>query len=868
MESEGLLSGVDSQATAGYTKVIGALATGAIIVCGGSGYFSGLTQVESNDARFDIVVDHTLDGTPNDNVTCVCDEGFEADDENDECREIDPCADDNTNNCHDFGGTCNNWDPPAEYDPGYQCDCWWGYANTNNDQECEPVPCPTLTIENSIDCIGITGVLPNEDQSCDCQDGYGPDSTFTMDCDPSGPGASSWYNEKTCLPVPCPNLDVDNSSHEGVDTKLVTLESTTVTCHNGYELSTGSGCTFEAVCTAASGPTSEWLLANGEQLPACVPVACDPVDIANSGANGNQSGLVTGDFLSVTCDPGYEDLSTGSFAFTMSCDPESCDDNSWSGDQPCEPSKCGEVYVANSQDGVATDYDDDVESDVRHIQCADGFYPTADSTGDCTVARDCDPVAPGNAAYTGSDTCERVVCDAYVGVFVADTVAGYNPDGTQFQSDTCIDGYGTAAVGGNGDYKVECIPDGPCGREWDVTPACEPIECGDLSSAFSSDYQTATYTGSVTGESVTITCADGYETSVGGCTYDATCTGDAPNSNYWEHADACQLVACHDDIEIDFSTSSVTSELTFDSTTVTCINGYWDASTSTGSFDLYCAPIPCDNEWTGHRDCTPTPCPSLTVPNTDTSDENTGADVTDPYRTAQCQDGYEPDGDAGDCSVARTCDSNAPATAYWTGADSCNPKACDDATLEALDRNSLTSSDGFNAVVTCDNGWAYNGAGGFTSACQPLAPCSVDWDNQYDCVCVDCPSDTFAYSSHAETGISGCTEQSDVVTCDDGYCSSDGPTFTLTCTGDAPASVFWDGVDSCEPSSCGPLNIANSNQNGTWSGNTGEWIEATCDDGYHSNDCTSVIITCEPSGPCSSTYDHSDFQCVADEDLL
>jgi hypothetical protein len=861
MENQGLFSGVQTATTTtSNTKVVAALATSAILVVGGG------TAYGSNSGGFGVQffeVYHTLDGNANDNVTCICDTGYEADATGNECQEIDPCADDNTNNCHGIGGTCNNWEPPAEYDPGYQCDCWWGYANTNNDQECEPVPCPTLTIDNSVDCINITGVLPNEDQSCVCQDGYGPDSTFTMDCDPSGPGVSSWYNEKTCLPVPCPNLDVTNSNYEDIDTELVTLESTTVTCDDGYELSSGSGCTFEAVCTAATGPNSHWLLANGSALPACVPVACDTVEIANSNANGDQSGLVTGDSLDVTCDSGYEDLSTGAFAFTMTCNPESCDDNSWSGDQPCEPSKCGAVHVANSQEGVATDYDDDVESDVRHITCADGFEPSVDSTGSCTVARDCDPVAPGNAAYTGSDTCERVVCEDYDGVNVAGAVAGANLDGTQYQTDTCIDGYGTAASGGNGEYTVECVPDGPCGRVWDSTPACEPVQCDDLSSAFS-NYESATFTGSVTGESVTVTCADGYETSSGACTYEATCTGDAPNSNYWDHADACQLVACHDDIEIDFSTSSVTTEHTFDSTTVTCINGYWDAGTSAGSFDLYCAPIPCDNEWTGYRDCTPTPCPPLTVPNTDTTEEDTGADVTDPVRTAQCQDGYQPDVDAGDCTVARTCDTNAPAVSFWTGTDSCSPKPCDNAILDALDRNTLTSSDGFDAVLTCDDGFARNGAGSFTSECQALAPCSVDWNNQDDCVCVECPSDTFSFSDHEEAGISGCTEQSDTVACNDGYCASGNPTFTATCTGTAPAEVAWTGLDTCEPSSCGALNIDNSNA-GNWEGVTGEWREVSCDPGCHSNDCTSIIITCHAVSPCVSEYDHTDFQCVCDE---
>ena len=74
-------SKVDAETSqpAGYSKVIGALATGAIIVCGTSGYFSSSTQAEVNDARFEYLeAHHTLDGTANDNVTCICDTGYEA----------------------------------------------------------------------------------------------------------------------------------------------------------------------------------------------------------------------------------------------------------------------------------------------------------------------------------------------------------------------------------------------------------------------------------------------------------------------------------------------------------------------------------------------------------------------------------------------------------------------------------------------------------------------------------------------------------------------------------------------------------------------------------------------------------------------
>lgn len=849
----------------GYTKVIGALSTGVFLVVAGGKFLHPATAVEEA-AQFDLVVDHTLDGTGGDNVECICDEGYEADATGQECQEIDPCSSDNTNLCTGPNhGLCENWAPPAEYNPGYNCACDYGYGNTNNEQECEPVPCEDLSIDFTVDCTNVQGVNPGESTTCICVDGYGPDSSFTMDCEGTARAYSQWFNEKSCLPVRCPNLDVENSNYDQIETTFVTTESATVRCDDGYELSTGGGCEFEAVCTAATGPNSHWLLGSGSPLPACVATACDSVSITNSDAQ-DQGGLVTHDTLHVTCNAGYESSSTGAFEYTLTCEPADCDSNEWTGVEDCVPSYCDSIYIANTELTGQTDFQDHVESPTRFIECASGFEPNFEYGGVCEIARDCDPVAPGNAAYSGSQTCERVVCAKYETPDVSHSASSSAHDGTQQQTDTCIDGYGTAqdSATGTGSYLVNCIADGPCARRWDENPVCVPVECPILFSTFS-DFSAGQATGSVTGDTVEITCADGYETSTGSCTYTASCVGTAPNLNEWQHDDACQLVACPDDIDISFSTSSVTDEHTFDSTTVTCINGYWDASAQQGSFDLFCAPIPCANEWTGYRDCTPTPCPELTVANTDHTDVDTGADITSPDVTATCLDGYEPTVDAGGCSVLRTCSTAAPASAFWTGDASCNLKPCDDSVLENADRSTLTESDGFSATVTCDDGFASNGVGSYYSTCQPDAPCEVSWSAVEDCECVDCPLETFANSDRDENHISGCTEDEDTVNCNAGYCSSldHSSGFTAVCTGTAPAEVEWQGLQTCVPSSCGILFKANSDTT-SFVGSTGQYTEVRCNPGCHSNDCTSVIITCEAQAPCHSEWDHQDFECVCD----
>lgn len=742
----------------GYTKVIGALSTGVFLVVAGGKFLHQPATAVEEVAQFDLVVDRTLDGTVNDNVECICDPGFEADATGQVCQPINPCLDERTNLCTGPNhGVCQDWPAPAEYDPGYNCRCDPGYGNTNNQQTCEPVPCPDTGIPFTENCVDIQGLNPGQNILCVCLDGYGPDRKFQMDCEgvsvsEGEQGLSEWFHEKSCLPVPCPVLTVEHSNYNLIETSLVTAQSATVVCDPGYHSSNGDGCEFEAVCTAAAGPTSHFLLDNGSPLPTCIATPCDVLTIDHSNVI-NRVGLVTFDSVLVTCDDGYQSSATGAFEFTRTCAAAGCGANLWTGDhqnEECVPRVCPPLYVPNTD-------------------------------------------------FSGG------------------------------------------------------------------------------------------HTGFITGNSVQVTCADGYETSAGSCAYTASCVGTAPGANEWQHADSCQLVACSDDIDIPFSTSSAADKHTFDSTSVTCINGYWDASAHQGSFDLYCAPTPCANEWTGYRDCTPTPCPELTVAHTSTTYVFTGADVTDPDVTATCADGYEPTVDAGGCSVLRTCSTDGPAVAFWTGEASCNPKPCDTSLLAGLAgyRSTFTYSGGSHATVTCDNGFAAgagSGAGSYIATCHADAPCEVSWrtspvttdyttttttNEDFDCHCVDCPLETFANSNRAQNHISGCTEQQETVNCNAGYCSSiDHSTgFTAVCTGTAPGQVEWQGLQTCAPSSCGVLQKANSNVT-SYVGSTGEWVRVACNPGYTSSDCTSIIITCEAQAPCHSAWDHPEFECVLENPTL
>jgi hypothetical protein len=232
-----------------------------------------------------------------------------------------------------------------------------------------------------------------------------------------------------------------------------------------------------------------------------------------------------------------------------------------------------------------------------------------------------------------------------------------------------------------------------------------------------------------------------------------------------------------------------------------------------------------------------------------------------------CAAGFEPSVEAGSCQVSRDCVPDGPGASKWAEGATCNPVECSPFT----GTNYGTASNTFDfetgeqtQTQVCASGYAADGAGSFVATCDPDGPCDRTWNNVKDCVCVDCAPLQVVNSNTAEAVSGYCTTETHVVDCDDGYCAGGSDTFTATCIGDGPATVTWD-TDTCDPVACPTFTLANSNYASSgFNGVTGDWTEVSCDEGYHSNDCTSWIMTCEASGPCASTWDHLDMTCEPD----
>ena len=177
----------------------------------------------------------------------------------------------------------------------------------------------------------------------------------------------------------------------------------------------------------------------------------------------------------------------------------------------------------------------------------------------------------------------------------------------------------------------------------------------------------------------------------------------------------------------------------------------------------------------------------------------------------------------------------------------------------------------------------------FVQACVGNAPGSSVWDNQITCdgniyispltcvvfacvynssvVCIvrvmeytamSCPTLTVANSDI--TSHTGSTTDSVLVTCSDGFTSSQGLTFTRTCvpdSSDRSNAVAWNNTElACEAIQCPALTVANSDATGV-TGTTGHTITVGCVDGYQSSSGVSFVSTCAGTSPGVSEWTNS-----------
>jgi subtilisin-like proprotein convertase family protein len=784
-------------------------------------------------------------------VVCTCDPGYEPDATGDNCININPCTD-GSNFC--VNGECEDHEPP---ETDYQCNCYNGYAPQPGDYTCDPVPCDPVTIANSNTDEGITAD-PGSTHGVICHDGYGEEPTFDIVCQGVAVGESEWQDVLTCDPLACDPLDIENSSHNPSDDEFYTHDVTTVQCADGYLSSLGT-CEFDMDCRAIAPGFVDWAISGeGVGQPTCNPVECPAASIAHSTFVAD--GEVTGDVTAVSCDSGYH-VSLGYYAFDVSCVGADYCSTEWTGFEDCVPVPCGQLFVPYSEHANGYSSGLDTESAPLPVQCADGYQPATGDNDGCTVDRTCSPDGPGYASWTGDEQCVRKQCDPFTvvdgeGGSYAETIDGA---GQQTVVYTCRDGF-SPSVSGGGSFTATCDVISPCEVGWTGIEDCVCVDCVGLNIP-DSDTSDATACAET---SHPVRCADGF-CAGGDGVFDVECTGSAPGVADWTGAETCVPVECGD-ISIANSDFSYAGEVTGDATDVECAAGYRVPGTMHDAvFTINCIPDSlCSSQWINIVECEPVPCDEVYIENSVDGTYNTGSDSTSSADYFTCAAGFEPSAEEGSCQVSRTCIPHSPGYSQWSGTGSCNRVICDPPTGEYYGTWSEETVDGVQiGQQTCESGYGTPSAS-FETVCVPTASCARDWDVTPDCHCLDCNPVLFSYSQYHYSEANACTEDTQVVDCDDGYCPSESgsDTFTIECSPVEPGAVQWTGLQECLPVSCGDISFANSDQEATTSGVTGDEFEVNCWDGYASGDCTAWMVQCVATGPCSSAWTHADLECV------
>jgi predicted metal-binding protein len=105
------------------------------------------------------------------------------------------------------------------------------------------------------------------------QNGEWAAASFSIPCVGTAVCESQWLNIKNCDPVPCPELTIANSDTTSDSNLAVTLEAYTVECIDGYEFADGQ-CTRSLDFTVEAPGTSTWTFLGGDNLDACQPMEC------------------------------------------------------------------------------------------------------------------------------------------------------------------------------------------------------------------------------------------------------------------------------------------------------------------------------------------------------------------------------------------------------------------------------------------------------------------------------------------------------------------------------------------------------------------------------------------------------------------
>ncbi|XP_060586453.1 sushi, von Willebrand factor type A, EGF and pentraxin domain-containing protein 1-like, partial [Ruditapes philippinarum] len=388
---------------------------------------------------------------------------------------------------------------------------------------CMPINCDHLELTSAIFEPSEQPYQYLDNITVDCNDGYTLEGNNTVSCTMNG----TWSGLPACTPIDCDLLNITDAIFEPSVQPYTYLDNVTVDCTDGYILE-GS----KTVSCKSNGTWSE--------LPTCMPMNCDPLEITNAFFEPSEQPYQYLDNITVDCNDGF----TLEGNNTVSC----MTNGTWSGLPACTPIDCDLLNIADAIFEPSVQpykYLDNVT-----VDCTDGYILEGSNTVSCKA----------NGTWSELPTCIQINCDP-----LEITNAFFSPNKSQFL-------YGENVTVGcelgfqiQGTNVLSCQTDG----SWKEAPTCDAIVCklfnlSENIKIISEDKSIYSYN-----EHVTLDCENGYVIN-GNAT--VKCQGDAS----WAELPTCRAINCSDfELPSMAINNSKLNDLTFDdSVYITCESGF------------------------------------------------------------------------------------------------------------------------------------------------------------------------------------------------------------------------------------------------------------------------------------------------------
>eukprot|EP00939_MAST-03C_sp_MAST-3C-sp1_P005137 g5137.t1 len=431
--------------------------------------------------------------------SCVCGANFYGTD----CEgRYNDCA---NSPCNSAGGVCVNLERTSVGQVNFRCNCYSGWTGTRCEsvESCPPFNFPEGVVGRDGRSAAFSNGIPlrsNSSCSIHCEDGYDFSGHDYVKCDDGRFGSNFRCSARPCERYPAiANMDHSGSRCLGTASGQ---KCASITCDAGYSLQPSS----------YSGPVcrlGQWT--STSQDATCTANACEGARVPNSNYENALITGTTGTRVRVTCETGYEIDAGDGFAV--------CGTDGRFRLPVCRAKRCTSTQVPNSNYDRSGSIQGTTGESVA-VTCNDGY---ADQSGSRAGTATC-----GTNGQFSVPTCSANRCDDASVEHSNTPIAGTT--GTRVQV-SCNAGYEIAS----GDGVAICGTDGVF-----RLPTCRAKRCA-ATQVSNSNYETSESIQGTTGDSVTVTCHDGYAMEGGAVRGPATC---GTNSQFT--VPTCSANSCQD----------------------------------------------------------------------------------------------------------------------------------------------------------------------------------------------------------------------------------------------------------------------------------------------------------------------------------